>query len=226
MSILPSRPFTGDELRAFLSAHTDCECIYLFSEPSLLAVCAEFGFTHQVTGQVVSLDLSRTEDDLWADLNAKRRNGIRYARKSGVVVRLATPNDLDAATELWIKGFCAKHGMPTDNIRSSLRTNTDRGRVLLAKLGENGPMIAGVVWRDGWNDPYFQPGVYSIYSGNSSLLDYQTYKPNDLLVWEAALHAKTKGFSEFIIGPASVLFKRQFSRRRIFVEQWKRKPAA
>jgi hypothetical protein len=52
-------------------------------------------------------------------------------------------------------------------------------------------VIANVVYRDGYEASetcrYFQPGIYAVYSANSSLVDYQRYKPNELLVWEAVL---------------------------------------
>jgi hypothetical protein len=200
--------------------------IHLFSEPSLAPVCAEFGFIRRATAKVTSLDLGRTADDLWADMSAKRRNGIRYARKHGIIVRHATLGDLDACTRVWVEGFCVKFHKPADDFHIRVGDWIGLGRLLLAQLGADGPVIAGVVYRDGNEsseaDRYFQPGVYGVYSANSSLTEYQKYKPNDLLVWEAALCMKAQGYREFVLGHAGVRFKHQFSRRQFTVDSWVR----
>ncbi len=70
---------------------------------------------------------------------------------------------------------------------------------------------------------HFKPGVYSLYSANSSLLEYQKYKPNDLLVWEAALRAKAAGYQHFVLGSRDAQFKREFSRGHIVVNEWVRR---
>ena len=172
------------------------------------------------------LDLGRSEAELWADLGGKRRNGIRYARKHGVVARHATLSDLEACTRVWIDGYCAKFRHPTDDILPRVRGWIERGRLLLAQLGSDGPVIANVVYRDGYEASetcrYFQPGIYAVYSANSSLVDYQRYKPNELLVWEAVLCLKAMGFREFVIGRSGVRFKGQFSSRRVTVDYWVR----
>ena len=77
---LPSRPFDAAELRAFLTAHPECGRIHLFRDSALERVCAELGFSRRLAREIVSIDLAPSEEELWAGLSAKRRNGIRYER--------------------------------------------------------------------------------------------------------------------------------------------------
>ena len=225
--VLPSRPFTASELREFLRAHPDCERIHLFSEPSLEPVCARFGFSRHITRPVVSLDLTLPEETLWSDLRGKRRNGIRYARKHGIVVQVATRAELDSATRVFLEGYGAKHGISAESICPSVGYWIDKENLLLARLGDGGPVIAGVASLDGHDlagpSKHFQPGVYSLYSANSSLLEYQKYKPNDLLVWEAALRAKAAGYRRFVLGSWDAQFKREFSHSHVVVNEWVRR---
>lgn len=225
IDVLPSRPFSADELREFLLRHSDCKRIHLFPEASLEAVCTEFGFTRHVIRNIVVLDLTQSEEALWADLNPKRRNGIRYARKHGVIARPATSSDRDATVRAWVEGYCAKYNQPIDGIPAMVDNWIAKGILLLAQIGTDGPVIAGVVQRDAHyaseNARYFQDGIYNIYNSNTSLAEYQKYKPNDLLVWEAALRAKSQGFREFVLGFEGAQFKREFSRRRLVVEEWR-----
>lgn len=185
-TVLPSRPFSADELREFLHSHSDCERIHLFSEPSLAEVCTEFGFVRRGTRNTVSLDLTQTEEFLWADMDAKRRNGIRYARKHGVVFRIATMDDLDDGVSVFVNGYCVKYNYSPNNVRVRVENWITRSTYLLARLGADGPTIAGTVFRDGNYDnaaaAYFQKGIYGVYATNTSLVEYQKYKPNDLLV--------------------------------------------
>jgi hypothetical protein len=223
---LPSRPFKAGELRAFLEAHPECGRIYLFRDGALEGVCAELGFSRHVAREIVSIDLTRSEEELWAGLRAKRRNGIRYARRQGVTVHLATAHDLQAATGIWIEGFCAKYNFPAEDIRHSVAAWIRENSLLLARLGADGPAIAGVAYRDAHHSldgiRHFRPGIYSMYNANASLAEYQKYKPNDLLVWETAVRMKAKGFHEFVLGSAEAPFKAQFSNRRIHVDEWLR----
>jgi hypothetical protein len=225
--VLPSRPFTANELREFLRANPDCERIYLFAEPSLERVCARFGFIRHIARPIVSLDLSLPEETLWSDLRGKRRNGIRYARKHDVVVEVATPAERDGAIKVFVDGYGAKHGIPAERICPSVAYWIDRRNLLLARLGDRGPVIACVSSLDGHDmsgpSKHFKPGVYSLYSANSSLLEYQKYKPNDLLVWEAALRAKAAGYQHFVLGSRDAQFKREFSRGHIVVNEWVRR---
>ena len=225
--VLPSRPFTANELREFLRANPDCERIHLFSEPSLAPVCAKFGFICHVARPIVSLDLTVPEETLWSDLRGKRRNGIRYARKHGIVVQVATPAELDSATRVFLEGYGAKYGIPAESISPSVGYWIDKGNLLLAQLGNSGPVIAAVASLDAHeltgSSKHFEPGIYSLYSANSSLREYQKYKPNDLLVWEAALRAKAAGYQGFVIGTVDAQFKREFSRSHIVVNEWVRR---
>jgi hypothetical protein len=225
--VLPSRPFTANELREFLRANPDCERIHLFAEPSLEPICARFGFFRHIARPIVSLDLTLPEETLWCDLRDKRRNGIRYARKHGIVVQVATPAELDSATKVFLEGYGAKYGIPAESICPSVGYWIDRGNLLLARLGDGGAVIAAVASLDGHDltgpSKHFRPGIYSLYSANSSLLEYQKYKPNDLLVWEAALRAKAAGYQRFVLGSMDARFKREFSRGHVVVNEWVRR---
>ena len=57
------------------------------------------------------MDLKKTEELLWSEMDRKRRNSIRKAEKSGVYVRKAEKEDLEEFIEVYINGFCSKHNM-------------------------------------------------------------------------------------------------------------------
>ncbi len=225
--VLPSRAFTADELHDFLRANGDCERIYLFADPSLEPVCAKFGFIRHLARPIVSLDLSLPEEILWSDLRGKRRNGIRYARRHDVKVEVATAAEHECATEVFLDGYGARHGVPVEQIRPSIPYWIERGNLLLARLGCRGPAIACVASLDAHDmsgpSKHVEPGAYSLYSANSSLREYQKYKPNDLLVWEAALRAKAAGYRHYVLGSGDAQFKREFSRGHVVVNEWVRR---
>jgi len=104
---------------------------------------------------------------------------------------------------MFLEGYGARHGVPAETICPSVGYWIDKGNLLLARLGDGGAVVAGVASLDGHDlagsSRHFQPGIYSLYSANSSLREFQKYKPNDLLVWEAALRAKAAGYRALVV---------------------------
>jgi hypothetical protein len=220
---LPSRPFTPDELASYLGSDTGCEKIFLFQNAATELIARQHNFIRNKTHEVVSLDLTLPESAMWNALDSKKRNQIRYAQKHGVIVLQAMPQHLDAATQVYIEGYCAKHKQPTDTAKDQMQMLIRSGTLLVAQLQGNGPVIALTSTRDAHSAAeharWFDAGKYCFYSANSSLLEHQKYKPNDLLIWEAALRLKKLGYHDFILG-FPTLFKRGFTERRLLVDEW------
>jgi hypothetical protein len=223
---LPSGQLTPDALRALLETQTECRKIYLFRDPTNEQICRQFNFIRNYTREVVSMDLTLSDSALWNALDTKKRNQIRYAQKHGVVVQQALPEHLEAATKVYVEGYCAKHNQSSDGAKDNIGGLIRSGGLLVARLQKDGPVIAITSTRDAHKNPentrWPEPGTHGLYSQNSSLIEYQKYKPNDLLLWEAALRLKALGYRELVLGVAN-LFKRGFSDRRLVIDEWIRR---
>ncbi len=138
-------------------------------------VPATHSFRESAELGTILLDLSGGPDPIFA--KCSDRAAIRAARRSGITVREASPEDIPDYYQIlsaWstAKGLpCAPLSYYQDLFR--LRNN----RRLFAAFYE-GRMIAGSVFR-------FLPGGLAEYSANSSRSQLQKLRPNDLLLWTA-----------------------------------------
>ena len=157
------------------------------------------------------LDLGSDSDLLWKGFNAKLRNQVRKAEKSGCTavvggLELLTDyytvfvrNMRDLGTPVYGKKFFA-------NILTAF---PEESRIIAVYL-EGKPVAAGLVVR--FRDTVEIPWA-------SSIRDYNTLCPNNLLYWEALQHALRIGCTRFDFGrstPGEGTYK--------FKEQWGAKP--
>jgi hypothetical protein len=152
---------------------------------------------------VVMLDLSVGPDVIFSAFSRTRRNEIRKWQKLGVVEikPLETNEELTDLYRIQCD-WKARKGHPDDSLER-MRTavaQTGNRRVIIAKV--EGKTVAGSFYR-------FCPGGVVEYSANFSIPDFQKFRPNDLIGWEAILWACRDGFSHFSMG-GSHLFLRRF----------------
>jgi CelD/BcsL family acetyltransferase involved in cellulose biosynthesis len=169
------------------------------------------------------VDLTKSEEELWAGLHSSARQNIRKARVSGVVVR-------DGHS---IEDMRTFHRMHRNLRKSKYRllaqplsffenvflefARTDGVNVLIAE--RNNEPIAGIVLLE-WNGTLY-------YKFNASL--DQRHCPNDLLAWHALLYGRQRGMVRFDFGlsdieqPGLVRYKRKYAteEREILFLQWR-----
>lgn len=213
---LPGEDFSPEQLDRFLSENTSLEKIWLYDTPGFTAVCRKYGFLRMSRRNIPILDLSKSEEELWDELSVKRRNGIRYAIKHGVIIERATSKDAEAFRPVWVDGYCKKYGMETESADARIRHWIDTESLFVARLSTTGQIIAGTVYR---NSATRDPKAVAVYSVNTSLIEFQRYKPNELLLWEIIKWTKSEGYREFCMGGDN-LFKNQFTKRFIPVDYW------
>jgi len=157
------------------------------------------------------LDLGNDSELLWKSFNAKLRNQVRKAEKSGCTARVGglelladyytvfVRNMRDLGTPVYGEKFFAE----------VLSAFSEDANIITVYL-EGKPVAAGLVVR--FRDTVEIPWA-------SSIRDYNTLCPNNLLYWEALQHALRIGCSRFDFGrstPGEGTFK--------FKEQWGAKP--
>jgi len=142
-----------------------------------------------------SLDIRRSEDDIFRNLRDSTKRNIKKAAKEGVEV--AFSDSMDALNEFCRLNCITRkdHGLPPQpavffrKIHEHL-LSTGIGTVALAK--HQGRYIAGAV--------YFHFGDQAFYKYGASDKAYQNIRANNLIMWEAIRLYHAKGYSGFQFG--------------------------
>ncbi|HEX5077896.1 MAG TPA: GNAT family N-acetyltransferase [Geminicoccaceae bacterium] len=135
-------------------------------------------------------DLTRSEDELFADMASACRRAIRKSEKSGITIEQAAPEGFAEEFYEHLQDVFAKQGMrPTfgiDRVRKLIRHVHPSGDLLIARVRDpEGRSIATGIY------PGFRN--FSLFWGNGSLRPYQQHRPNEALHWYAMRHFKGKG---------------------------------
>lgn len=163
---------------------------------------------HKVT---MILDLEPTVSEQWNAFNAKLRNQIRKAQKSGLTVRIGGSELLDDFYGVFARNM-RDLGTPVYDRRffaSILSAFPESTRIFAVQF--EGRVVAagyGIRFRDTLENPWA-----------SSLREYRNLCPNNLLYWEMIRHGIENGLRRFDFGrstPGEGTFK--------FKEQWGAKP--
>jgi Acetyltransferase (GNAT) domain len=150
---------------------------------------AQFGFEVQIDRTFRS-DLTRTDDQLFADMDSACRRCIRKAEKSGVTVEEADPRGFAKDYFAQIEDVFAKQGLkPTygrDRVDALVRHVYPTGNLLLlrARDGDGRSIATGIF--SGFN-------AVSYFWGNGSLRQHQIVRPNEAIHWHAMKYWKRKG---------------------------------
>jgi len=206
------RKFNRIELESFLKANKKINEIYVYSNQKLHNIFMANSFGRTGRFWTVIIDLTLSTEELWRDLNRKRRNGIRFAIKNRVIVDQAEWEDLEEFKKVWIEGFCKKFRFETQSADERVRDWISGKVLFVARL--DGKIIAGTKIR------IYDNRFGITYSVNSSLKEFQKFKPNDLLIWEIIKWAKQKGYNDFNLAGEN-LFKREFTKKGpTLIEKW------
>ena len=184
---------------------------------------ADDRFQRKVPALWHGVDLTRSEEELWAGLHSSARQNVRKARVGGVVVRDGlTIEDMRIFHRMHSKLRKSKYRLLAqplaffENIFHEF-ARTDGVNVLIAE--RDGEPVAGIVLLE-WNGTLY-------YKFNASL--DQRYCPNDLLAWHALQYGRQRGMVRFDFGlsdleqPGLIRYKRKFAtdEREISFLQWR-----
>lgn len=170
------------------------------------------------------IDLSRSEQTLWAGLKGSARQNIRKAQRLGVVVR--ERSDLDA-----VRTFHGMHchvrktkyrllAQPVAFFEALHAAFAPHGAITVLLAEAEGSPVAGSLFLR-WRDTLY-------YKFNASL-DPRWYA-NDLIAWEGARFGQRCGLSMFDFGlsdasqPGLVRFKRKFASAEKYISFLRHQP--
>jgi hypothetical protein len=164
------------------------------------------------------IDLTREEDELFANMTSACRRCIRKAAKNGVTVEEA--DDLQFADEYFsqlVDVFDKQSLVPTygvDRVRQLIAHIKPTGNLLLLRArDQHGRCIATGIFPHGNGVMYFW--------GGASWREYQSLRPNEALHWYSMKRAKRTGLRLYDMGGAGE-YKRKYGGYEIEVP-WLRK---
>lgn len=158
--------------------------------------CSNLSYTVQWT-QNIEIDLTPSEDRLFANMKSACRRCIRKAAKGGVVIEEAS--DMGFADDYYAQlgdVFAKQSLVPTydiERVRELLRYLLPTGQLLLLRArNDEGLCIATGIF------PAFNDTAY--FFGGASWREHQILRPNEALLWEAMKYWKARGISRFDLG--------------------------
>ena len=142
-----------------------------------------------------TIDLSKSEEELFSSLRDSTKRNIRKALKEGVKVsRSRTPESMGEFYRL----HCLtrkRHGLPPQPysfFRKIYQHILDKNLGFVSLALHNGRVVAAAV--------YFHLGSKAIYKYGASDMHYQGLRANNLIMWEAIKWFGRNGFTEFCFG--------------------------
>ncbi len=149
------------------------------------------------------LDLTRTEDDILADMKQKTRYNVRLAGRRGVEIRRGTREDMDLLYEMYAEtaqrdGFVIRDA---DYYHAAWGQFLEKGlaQPLIAEV--QGEAVAGLV--------VYRFGARAWYLYGMSIDKHREKMPNYLLQWEAIRWAKDHGCEEYDLWGAPDTFSKE-----------------
>ena len=180
-------------------------------------------FQRKVPALWHGVDLTISEEGLWAGLHSSARQNVRKARTSGVVVRNGfTIEDMRTFHRMHSKLRKSKYRLlaqPLTFFENVFHEFARTGGVNVLIAERDGEPIAGIVLLE-WNGTLY-------YKFNASL--DQRYCPNDLLAWHALQYGRQRGMVRLDFGlsdleqPGLIRYKRKFAtdEREISFLHWR-----
>lgn len=153
------------------------------------------------------LDLSAGAEALWRSLPGKVRNQVRKAEKSGLIIHEGGVEFLDEFYEVFVINM-RDLGSPVHDKAFFLHLFRNFGQQARCTLIREGKQTVGGLIALFFKDTMLVPWA-------SSLREYFSKCPNNLLYWSAIQHGCQRGFTQFDFGRSSIgsgtyEFKRQW----------------
>lgn len=145
----------------------------------------------------ILVDLTKSEEELWKDVNSKRRNEIRRATKEGTVFKVE--DSIESLRECYaiLKEVYSRAKLPLfkqDFFENLFKYLNSEAKLHIFTAQYEGKII-GCMLALGYNGV-----LYNYYAGAKSEF-YKKY-PNDLIPWEVFLWGKQNGYHTFDFGGA------------------------
>jgi peptidoglycan pentaglycine glycine transferase (the first glycine) len=139
----------------------------------------------------ITIDLTRSEDEILAAMGQGKRRKVRYGPRHGVTVRAATLNDLPLLYRLYMEtgqrdSFLTRpYAYYADEWGTMMRAGL--AHALIAEVG--GVAVAHVILF------HFGRKCWYFYGASVSDNEMRKLMPGDLLQWEAVRWAKAQGYA-------------------------------
>jgi Acetyltransferase (GNAT) domain len=180
-------------LTEFAFSQLRCAHFELTDMHMALSDVLELGLAH-MTHPTIEIDLTQSEEALFANMDSACRRNIRKAEKSGVVIEEA--QDMNFAEDLaaQLRDVYAKQGLVphfgAERVHALINHVHPTGMVLLLRARDaEGRCIATGIY----------PGLNQVafYNWGASWRQYQHLRPNELLHWYAMRYWKRRGLSTY-----------------------------
>jgi hypothetical protein len=155
----------------------------------------------------LALDLSPTEDELFANMKGSARTAIRKSIASGIVIETASdPGFADEYYAQYCELLKYKSYTPTydvERVRQMIQAMLPTGHLLLLRArNSDGVCIATAI--------FLFLNRTAVYWGGASWHEYRALRPNELLFWHAMQYLKAHGITDLYLGETSEQFKKKF----------------
>ncbi len=196
-------------------AFKELRCHYLeLVDPNLTPSDWE-GLPYRVENRhFYGIDLSKSQDELLAQMDSTGRNCIRKSIKNGVVIEEAS--DISFADEYYAQyqEVLAKHSLtPTyslHSVRKMIEYILPTGNLLLLRArNPEGVCIATGI--------FLALGQTAVVWGAASWRQYQSLLPNELIAWHGMQSMRARGASVLNSGAKSEHFKEKLGARELQV---------
>lgn len=168
----------------------------LFDTTPYIQAFKSFGFKDEQHLNII-IDLTKTEEELWNEVNSKRRNEIRKANKEGVSFELDQSSAALKDSYNILKQVYSRAKLPLPHFSHFLdlfnQSDNESGlRICTAKFERKiiGCMLV----------LFYKETVFDYFAGSQE--KYYSKCPNDLIPWEVFKWAKLSGYKKFDFGGA------------------------
>ncbi|HWM56167.1 MAG TPA: GNAT family N-acetyltransferase [Solirubrobacterales bacterium] len=196
-------------------AFGELRCLYLELLDRRLAFdeVEEARHSETVPFKTFELDLSRSEEDLFAAMSSACRRAVRKSEKVGVHVEQASGEAFADEYYEQLEDVFAKQSLsppyPVERVREMIRLVEPSGRLLMLRaLSPDGEPIASTIF------PVFKSFAY--FWGGASLRSKQIMRPNEAIFWHAIRHVKGLGVPLLDLGGQGE-YKRKYGGRQVEV---------
>jgi len=155
----------------------------------------------------LAIDLTKSEDDLFAGMKHQCRSNIRKALKSGIEVEEARdPAFADEYYAQYIDVLAKRSLMPAyslDTVRNMIEHLLPTGDLLLLRArNPDGICIATGI--------FLARSRTGVFWGAASWRDHQSARPNELLAWHGMTVLKARGVRQLHLGGECEQYKEKF----------------
>jgi lipid II:glycine glycyltransferase (peptidoglycan interpeptide bridge formation enzyme) len=194
-------------------AFEDLGCQYLeVIDPNLFPVDWE-GSSYKIEYlQYYGIDLSKSEEELFTDMDCTGRNCIRKSIKNGVVIE--ETSEVSFADEYFAqyKDVLAKHSLtPTfslDSVRKLIECTLPTGNLLLLRaINPEGVCIATGI--------FLALNKIAVFWGAASWRQYQSLRPNEPIAWYGMKNMKARGIQVLHFGGKCEQYKEKLGAKEL-----------